>query len=271
MTTLDATTISGLPVANDIAGAELVPVVQGGVSKRATAAQLRAGLAKSGVNSDIARITGLTTPLEIAYGGTGGNSQATARSAIGLGAVATESILPVAKGGTGAIDRVSARTNLSALGVGDFGVGGVNITESGKLNSLAFTEFFNSTAATTDVPIGAGTAAGQGCGIHNQHPNGQYAAQYWTQLTSNRTFVRVKSAGTPLAWSEFAFLNAPTFTTSLAVQGPVLVGQYLLASLPAASAFSGFEIDVTNATGGPKRCRSNGSVWQILNTTTTVS
>lgn len=264
-------TISALPIGTAVIGTELVPLVQGGVTRRITTSQLRSGLAASGSNSDITRLTGLTVSLEVAYGGTGSNTPSGARSNLGLGSLAVLSSVSVALGGTGATSAAGARTNLSALGVGDFGVGGVSISEAGNLNSLAFTEFFNTTAATAGVPIGGGTTAGQGYGIHNQHPNGQYAAQYWTQLTSNRTFVRVKSAGTPLAWSEFAFLNAPTFTTSLSVQGPVLVGQYLLASLPVASAFSGFEIDVTNATGGPKRCRSNGSVWQILNTTTTVS
>ncbi|WKL16545.1 pyocin knob domain-containing protein [Comamonas testosteroni] len=58
---------------------------------------------------------------------------------------------------------------------------------------------------------------------------------------------------------------------SLAASGPLRVGQYTLTTLPSASAFNGYEIDVTNATGGSKRCRSNGSVWQILNTSTTVS
>lgn len=53
--------------------------------------------------------------------------------------------------------------------------------------------------------------------------------------------------------------------------GPVRPGQYTLATLPSASAFNAYEICVTDATGGPKKCRSNGSVWQILNTTTTVS
>lgn len=53
--------------------------------------------------------------------------------------------------------------------------------------------------------------------------------------------------------------------------GPVKVGQYTLATLPSAAIYNGYDIDVTDATGGPKRCRSNGSVWQILNTTTTVS
>jgi len=47
--------------------------------------------------------------------------------------------------------------------------------------------------------------------------------------------------------------------------------QYTLTTLPSATAYSGYEIDVTNATGGPKRCRSNGTNWLILNTTTPVS
>lgn len=52
---------------------------------------------------------------------------------------------------------------------------------------------------------------------------------------------------------------------------PLRPAQYTLSTLPSASAYSGCEIDVTDAAGGPKRCRSNGSVWQILNTTQTVS
>jgi len=58
---------------------------------------------------------------------------------------------------------------------------------------------------------------------------------------------------------------------SLTAALPVRVGQYTLTTLPSAATYSGYEIDVTNATGGSKRCRSNGTVWQILNTTTTVS
>jgi hypothetical protein len=53
--------------------------------------------------------------------------------------------------------------------------------------------------------------------------------------------------------------------------GPIRPGQYTLATLPSASSNSGAEIDVTDASGGPKRCRSNGTNWIILNTTTTVS
>ena len=56
--------------------------------------------------------------------------------------------------------------------------------------------------------------------------------------------------------------------------GPFRPGQYTLSTLPSAAAYSGFEIDVTNATvapAGPKRCRSNGANWLILNTNTPVS
>lgn len=53
--------------------------------------------------------------------------------------------------------------------------------------------------------------------------------------------------------------------------GPLKLGSYTLATLPSAAAYNGYLIDVSNAAGGPKLCRSNGSAWQILNTTTTVS
>ena len=62
-----------------------------------------------------------------------------------------------------------------------------------------------------------------------------------------------------------------TKMTRAAVSGPFKVGQYTLATLPAASAYEGYDIDVTDAAGGPKRCRSNRTNWLILNTTTPVS
>lgn len=52
---------------------------------------------------------------------------------------------------------------------------------------------------------------------------------------------------------------------------PLQFGSYTLATLPSAAAFNGHVIEVSNASGGPKICRSNGSAWQIINTTTTVS
>jgi hypothetical protein len=68
--------------------------------------------ANSGANSDITSITGLTTPLSVTQGGTGGNTPAAGRTALGLGTVAVENTVPVAKGGTGATTAATARTNL---------------------------------------------------------------------------------------------------------------------------------------------------------------
>lgn len=86
-----------------------------------------------------------------------------------------------------------------------------------------------------------------------------------------RTFVRVRHDGTWFGWRELAFSDTPVFTGAVTCGGPVRVGQYTLASLPSASAFTGYEIDVTDASGGAKRCRSDGTNWKIINTTTTVS
>jgi hypothetical protein len=63
--------------------------------------------AKSGANSDITSLSGLTTALSIAQGGTGQTSQGAALSAL-LGA----SLVPIANGGTNASTASAARTNL---------------------------------------------------------------------------------------------------------------------------------------------------------------
>ena len=90
--------------------------------------------------------------------------------------------------------------------------------------------------------------------------------------------ITLKNDGT---WQPATDGGAPVGTTALKFSqvnaivgrytGAVQCGQFTLATLPNAVTFSGYEIDVTDATGGSKRCRSNGTVWQILNTTTTVS
>lgn len=89
---------------------------------------------------------------------------------------------------------------------------------------------------------------------------------------------QVDQAGSFLPFADNSYslgsdTRRPSFIIAISARysGPVQVGQYTLSTLPSASAFNGYEIDVTDATGGPKRCRSNGTVWQILNTTTTVS
>jgi hypothetical protein len=89
-----------------------------------TAAQARNNLqaAKSGVNSDISQLVGLTTPLSIPQGGTGASTIADARINLqaaksGVNSDITQltgltTPLSVTQGGTGASDPSTARTNL---------------------------------------------------------------------------------------------------------------------------------------------------------------
>lgn len=94
------------------------------------------GKAAKGVNSDITQLTGLTTPLNAAQGGTGNNTgnAATATKLLGaraiqvaLGSVTAASFdgsadvspgvsgtLPIGNGGTGGTTALTARTNLGA-------------------------------------------------------------------------------------------------------------------------------------------------------------
>lgn len=85
--------------------------------------------------------------------------------------------------------------------------------------------------------------------------------KYWDKTTLTFRTVTDVNLGSP----EKASLTGATFT------GPIRPGSYLLTTLPSAAVWDGHLIDVVNATGGPKLCRSNGTVWQIVNTGTTVS
>lgn len=98
------------------------------------------------------------------------------------------------------------------------------------------------------------------------------AAEAGSNSGSDWFLARYSDAGTGI--STPVSVSRATGETNLAllsVNGPLRPAQYTLTTLPSASAYTGYEIDVTNATGGSKRCRSNGTAWQILNTTTTVS
>lgn len=108
----------------------------------------------------------------------------------------------------------------------------------------------------------------------NDHGTQIYHSLNSNSALNNRLLWRTKLGGVWGAPREAAALDQPAFTTSMQCAGPVRVGQYTLTTLPSAAAYNGYEIDVTNATvapAGPKRCRSNGTNWIILNTTTIVS
>jgi len=72
---------------------DTLPVTKGGTGG-ADQASARAGLeaAKSGANSDITALSGMTTALSVTQGGTGGKTPADARAGIGLGPTASLAI-----------------------------------------------------------------------------------------------------------------------------------------------------------------------------------
>lgn len=74
-----------------------------------------AGGGGSSVNFDLGQATGT---LSVAHGGTGATTAEAARTALGLGTIATQnSPLPVANGGTGATTAEEAKTNLDITAI----------------------------------------------------------------------------------------------------------------------------------------------------------
>lgn len=82
--------ISQLPSAGALTGTEQVPVNQSGTTVQFLLSALKTwiltstGFANAGANSDITSLSGLTTPLSLAQGGTAATSAATARTSLGL-------------------------------------------------------------------------------------------------------------------------------------------------------------------------------------------
>lgn len=88
----------------------------------ATAARANLSAAKSGANSDITSISGLTTPLSVVQGGTGandslsgyifGNGTSAFTSVASIPVADITGTLPISQGGTGATSAAAARVNL---------------------------------------------------------------------------------------------------------------------------------------------------------------
>lgn len=105
--------------------ANAVDIPYGGTGAT-TASGARANLqaARSGINSDITQLTGLTTPLSIPQGGTGASTASDARINLGAASRGVNSDitqltglttpLSITQGGTGGSDPVSARNNLQS-------------------------------------------------------------------------------------------------------------------------------------------------------------
>lgn len=128
--------------------------VMGGAT---TAAQLRdnIGAASRGANSDITSLAGLTTPLSVAQGGTGGNTAATARAGLGLKAAAVADVLgTVSQSGgvpTGAIFEKGSNANGEYVKFAD---GSMYCTAIGQVEQFAAQgSLFISNQTSTLLPV----------------------------------------------------------------------------------------------------------------------
>jgi hypothetical protein len=110
-----------------------------------------------GANSDITSLTGLTTPLSVTQGGTGGNTPATAQAALGLGSAAAATLA------TSVTDQTPGRV----LRTGDGGLQGAPIARRTlvDMNSERNTEFFYNDMSTAENPFGV-----FGSGVHIKYP-----------------------------------------------------------------------------------------------------
>jgi hypothetical protein len=86
--------------------------------------------AAPGANSDITSLSGLTTPLSIVQGGTGANSQSGARTALGLGSLATKSSVAAA-------DLAALGAAKRLLGSNEASTAGAELTLGGGLDVIA--------------------------------------------------------------------------------------------------------------------------------------
>ena len=174
-----------------------VDVLYGGTgATNAADARANLGAAKSGANSDITSINGLTTPLSINQGGTGATTAPDARINLGAAARGVNSDitqitglttpLSISQGGTGANTAPQARANLQAA---KSGVNG-DITSFTALDPGAITVAQGGTGAST--PAGARVALGAvGAGL-NLLPAASNRGQMFRQVTTSASEVTME-------------------------------------------------------------------------------
>lgn len=141
--------------AGNVAGNALAIASGGTGAESASAARTNLSAAVSGANSDITSLTGLTTPLSAAQGGTGIASYTTGDAIYASGATTLSAgTLPVASGGTGATsltaNNVLLGNGTSALQVVAPGTSGNVLTSNGTT--------WTSAAAATGITTTTGSA-----------------------------------------------------------------------------------------------------------------
>jgi len=156
--------------------------------------------AEAGANSTITSLSGLTTALSIAQGGTASTTAAAARTALGTAASglatasgltqSTNTILGRSTASTGAIEEISVGAGLS-LSAGTLSATAVSIPPptvrqtvlSGPLDSNGFSAFGGSTGSTTVTATG--TIIATAANGYNNNRDGTIVNPSWTGLTAS--------------------------------------------------------------------------------------
>lgn len=232
--------------------AQPLPITSGGTGGT-TQATARSGIgaAASGANSDITSLSGLTTALSIAQGGTGGTSQATAQSALGLGSMATQAASSVAITG-GTINGTSV---------------GATTASTGRFTTVTATGAI--TPSSTSGIVGTTTNDNANAGSFGEYIQSEIASGSAVSTTTN-TAVNVTSisltAGDWDVWGNVFMVNG-SGTTSLYIIGAISTTSATLPTAPNGGGYNQVSGSI-GSTGG--QCSGVFRKRLSLSATTTV-
>jgi hypothetical protein len=200
-----------------------LPVGSGGTGGT-TQATARSGLgaAASGANSDITSLSALSTALSVAQGGTGGNTQATARTGLGLGSIATQASSAVAVTG-GSVDGTTV---------------GATTASTGRFTTVTATSTI--TPSSTAGIVGTTTNDNANAGSVGEYQPSEIplgsAVALTTGTTANITSINL-TAGDWDVWGSVAYTYGSGTTVTI-VRGAISTTSATLPTLPAGGAYS---------------------------------
>ena len=256
-----------LILGSDLPEEALYPSIDDFAALQALVASINSNYAHKGANSDITSLSGLTTALSVAQGGTGGTTAPAARSGIGaaasgantditrLGGLTTA--LSVAQGGTGGTTPAGARGGISAAVVGannditslETLTGGIKATVAGT--APAANRVGATLTAVTASPVNLTTGAAANL-IRLVLPAGDWEIDCVIQLAnagtvSSRQFgLSTTSAVLPANWYERYSTTANLTAGTTAIDGiplrinvSVITTVYLVANIAFASTCTG--------------------------------
>jgi hypothetical protein len=162
------TALSSLSVAGTLTLSTALPIASGGTgANTAAAARTALGTAASGANSDITSLAGLTTALSIAQGGTGANTAATARTSLGATTVGGN-VFTLTNPSAITFPRFNADNTVSALDAATFRTAIGAGTGSGTVTSVGGTGSINGLTLTgTVTSSGSLTLGGSVTSVNN--------------------------------------------------------------------------------------------------------